>query len=1069
MSRYQQGAWYLPPRGKCLHPECTDNCAGFICEIANEYREYPNQPTSLCLCAHSYLGHVMFLQDDPDDPNNKLQRGVNLQANCGGFFKLQTIWERPPQKLQCDFCRYGWLAHAGKSSGSGLPSAPPPSIRPPEPMTSSMSMILPPQNLPAGRAEPSSIAFSQSNPFSQQPLRPSASTSTLLPTGNGTAFLSNPFSSTHPLPLPFAGGNSVATLSLPQTVASNPFIASALPSPAAAFSGVPAPIAPFHVQGNSTGTIQSQRAESLARIASRPPSSQISPSRQNRSRSAASARATTSTTSARPFGQVTDANSTPLNPGQHAYLICFLPFTLGQHHHQDADLSFLAYKFKTHTELPSLLRLLERFNLSTRAVISSERDLWRQFDRHIKQHLQDNNIILPADPMHPDGSEFEWRRWEFLLFRAIPTTQNRALTVLPMVERECTYATLAKAADRQARVALSPVNISILTFSLQPPDLIISVGPCTAMTSIRILASPGVCLVSSDSEGNGPSQDVSGTCIKRAGESPEPTIEPESKRAKWTATDDDILYDPKDPDYLPSPLELITAQSHSRPDAGPSQLPNIIDLDSDDDEGESDDLVQKLLSAETPIVPLDHDAITLWRTGVYNTIGSEDNVLPLTVSGPTVESVAVSLLGLIAYIHAGEGELDQYSAEAGVILEPAPIPGFLHSGRLFRIYTDPAKPTESGATGPGPERAVYVKGLAIRLGHSTRWVKSSGMYTRPSFYNMEEVVRPEHVAGFQVDGAWAALFIVEVGIGPDPLCPFLLLAASQLNREWVGDLTLQYIHALDPSAARTLAPWFAVEANTVFKFPVDNSHPAMALVAAYLSIPITDFVSPRDAATHRAMHLSILCHFFFNRSNPYKHPEFLAFARGFNLQLGSSAMIDHCRDIVAFKALVAAIYNRRILAVDDVIRRLQFRAPTNFDRITGLRRELFQLRFLRWIRGAGYPRSVRRFVGITEYRAQRKNPVLRAEAFLYSMIGMRVIPADPDFSLTIDLVHSFDPRQKTSLGFHDCAATVDVFLSEWTDNLLLQDVDFDDLKADTAFDQWLSSEFSLTHGDYNDW
>ncbi|KAJ7832104.1 hypothetical protein B0H13DRAFT_2679236 [Mycena leptocephala] len=1018
MSRYQQGAWYLPPRGKCLHPECTDDCAGFICEIANEYREYPNQPTSLCLCAHSYLGHVMFLQDDPDDPNNKLQRGVNLQANCGGFFKLQTIWERPPQKLQCDFCRYGWLAHAGKS---GLPSAPPPSIRPPEPMTSSMSMILPPQTLPAGPL--TSVGFHLDLASHRQRDR--------LP--------QQPFSSTHPLPHPFAGGNSVATLSLPQTVASNPFIASALPSPAAAFSGVPAPIAPFHVQGNSTGTIQSQRAESLTRIASRPPSSQISPSRQNRSRSAASARATTSV---RPFGQVTDANSTPLNPGQHAYLICFLPFTLGQHHHQDADLSFLAYKFKTHTELPSLLRLLERFNLSTRAVISSERDLWRQFDRHIKQHLQDNNIILPADPMHPDGSEFEWRRWEFLLFRAIPTTQNRALTVLPMVERECTYATLAKAVDRchhpddantkilfAGKSELHSPRFDNLSRPMYSHDL--HPHPCFPWSVFwsRICIPEGQaeasCIdgcPSSDSEGNGPSQDVSGSSIKRAGESPEPTIEPESKRAKWTATDDDILYDPKDPDYLPSPLELITAQSHSRPDAGPSQLPDIIDLDSDDDEGESDDLVQKLLSAETPIVPLDHDAITLWRTGVYNTIGSEDNVLPLTVSGPTVESVAVSLLGLIAYIHAGEGELDQYSAEAGVILEPAPIPGFLHSGRLFRIYTDPAKPTESGATGPGPERAVYVKGLAIRLGHSTRWVKSSGMYTRPSFYNMEEVVRPEHVAGFQVDGAWAALFIVEVGIGPDPLCPFLLLAASQLNREWVGDLTLQYIHALDPSAARTLAPWFAVEANTVFKFPVDNSHPAMALVAAYLSIP-----------------------------------------------LGSSAMIDHCRDIVAFKALVAAIYNRRILAVDDVIRRLQFRAPTNFDRITGLRRELFQLRFLRWIRGAGYPRSVRRFVGITEYRAQRKNPVLRAEAFLYSMIGMRVIPADPDFSLTIDLVHSFDPRQKTSLGFHDCAATVDVFLSEWTDNLLLQDVDFDDLKADTAFDQWLSSEFSLTHGDYNDW
>jgi hypothetical protein len=95
-----------------------------------------------------------------------------------------------------------------------------------------------------------------------------------------------------------------------------------------------------------------------------------------------------------------------------------------------------------------------------------------------------------------------------VLFRAIPTAQNRALTVLPMVERECAYATLAKAVDRchhpddantkilfagKSEFALSPVNISILTISVQPPDLIISAGPCTAMTSIHTLASAGVC------------------------------------------------------------------------------------------------------------------------------------------------------------------------------------------------------------------------------------------------------------------------------------------------------------------------------------------------------------------------------------------------------------------------------------------------------------------------------------------------------------------------------------------------------------------------------------------------
>lgn len=53
------------------------------------------------------------------------------------------------------------------------------------------------------------------------------------------------------------------------------------------------------------------------------------------------------------------------------------------------------------------------------------------------------------------------------------------------------------------------------------------------------------------------------------------------------------------------------------------------------------------------------------------------------------------------------------------------------------------------------------------------------------------------------------------------------------------------------------------------------------------------------------------------------------------------------------------------------------------------------------------------------------------------------------------------------LNFHDCTTTVDIPLNEWTDNFLLEPVNFDDPSKATEFDKWMSSEFSLQGGDYN--
>lgn len=154
--------------------------------------------------------------------------------------------------------------------------------------------------------------------------------------------------------------------------------------------------------------------------------------------------------------------------------------------------------------------------------------------------------------------------------------------------------------------------------------------------------------------------------------------------------------------------------------------------------------------------------------------------------------------------------------------------------------------------------------------------------------------------------------------------------------------------------------------------------------------------------------------FFFGCLNPYDHAEFKGVVHGFNLRLARTArgkkttFLHHWDDLATVQRSVLAIYNRRVHSVEDIVRRLQFRTPFNFAKVECLRREIFQLRLLRWLRGVGWPRSLRgKFVNRQDYRAQRQNPLLRAESLLYSMTGMRVLPTDPDFTLTVR--HQFSP------------------------------------------------------------
>jgi hypothetical protein len=138
---------------------------------------------------------------------------------------------------------------------------------------------------------------------------------------------------------------------------------------------------------------------------------------------------------------------------------------------------------------------------------------------------------------------------------------------------------------------------------------------------------------------------------------------------------------------------------------------------------------------------------------------------------------------------------------------------------------------------------------------------------------------------------------------------------------------------------------------------------------------LTDFSATRSAEEHKALHLHLICHFLFGTHDPWAHPEFKAFAAGFNLrlkgqrtllsvrslpmslQIAKSVRAQHFSRIEHNQAFLAAVYNRRVQSVDQVIHLIDFEAPHPRDVISELLYEQFQLRFLRWIRGKGHPKS----------------------------------------------------------------------------------------------------------------
>ncbi|KAJ7301374.1 hypothetical protein DFH08DRAFT_993761 [Mycena albidolilacea] len=609
----------------------------------------------------------------------------------------------------------------------------------------------------------------------------------------------------------------------------------------------------------------------------------------------------------------------PPTPGHHKYLVCVLPYTLNEKY-QNTSIITPQYRFATTVQLPGLLRALTARRLVTALEIAERlntgQNFWLELDSAIRNLLTNSGVVMSYSRHYPPPYPFEYSSWEAVGPRSATVTHNRVFAPLGLLERD--FNDHAGKLLHNAKRVRHPTQEKIRILFVAPRWGHLQ-GPISLNANDRDTAHP--CFPFRVFEKTGlmnfdedePTSDCLEECPGGAG---------------VTELSDSELFP------LPSSL-AFSLPSGQKPSAADSDIEMDI-IDSSEDEPQSANLVRQLIDAigPGPIDRFSFKQVLDILTPIVIAPGPEDTLLPLEVSGPSIDAVATALLALVQHYHEYPSNLDSFvpddkTSVAATLCQWSIVSSDQPFLDLNPSYPDPRYP-DVGANGQGPERAVYIAALNSRLQDGSRWTASSGFYSRPQFHPIPDIPKPARTLAYMVDGTWAAMFLVSSGVGLDPICPFLILAATQNDRDWVGNL-------------RSPGPLVPSHPQT-FKFPRDSAHPAVALVANHLSIALTEFSTERSEAEHRALHLRLLCHFFFGTYDPWVHPEFKAFVTGFDLRLkGKHTLLSHFPRIDDAKSFIAAVYNRRIQSVDQVISLVKFTTLDPIDSLRDLLYEQFQL------------------------------------------------------------------------------------------------------------------------------
>jgi hypothetical protein len=130
--------------------------------------------------------------------------------------------------------------------------------------------------------------------------------------------------------------------------------------------------------------------------------------------------------------------------------------------------------------------------------------------------------------------------------------------------------------------------------------------------------------------------------------------------------------------------------------------------------------------------------------------------------------------------------------------------------------------------GDGPNRSVLRTGIQLLVENSPHWGCRGASY-HPLF---SAFITPIQLREFWVAGVWCGIHIIHLGLAPDPITPWWLLAVVYGQEGLPTNLSA--IEALDPVSAKTLAPWFQFGESDILAS--ENGRLVQQLLITYLEM-----------------------------------------------------------------------------------------------------------------------------------------------------------------------------------------------------------------------------------------
>ncbi|KAM6497781.1 hypothetical protein JOM56_005729 [Amanita muscaria] len=449
-------------------------------------------------------------------------------------------------------------------------------------------------------------------------------------------------------------------------------------------------------------------------------------------------------------------------------------------------------------------------------------------------------------------------------------------------------------------------------------------------------------------------------------------------------------------------------------------------------------------SSAGTIDTLDDVDLQAWRSQVQRQ-GVE--LLPAYMKGPDAPRLAKNLLSALRNLcqNYPQTHTSRFTPVDGVQSKISGLLPLLCTHPDFHIEGNP----DITSTGLGPVREVYDTALLLRVADGTRWAASTtgGYHTIHLCDNPD--LEEEDVA------------LERLGVGPDPISPFVLLAASAKDIQDV-ELPQDYVLGMipDEATAEGLREVYQFKPNDIIKISEIPNNRIGVLATEHIAVPAIRLSNPQENDAHSKIQKQMLTKLVIGHNNPWSHQHFLAFKDGFNwsssrergklLQDTTHELLEINEPTYAHR-LLAAVYHRHTEVQNAQV----------YD--------LFIMRVTHWLRGIGHPRElVGKYVERETYLNERDAGV-RARMLYRAITGSSLILGGEHDKIRIKMRHLPNYAGNALCKAKVCFMTLEVIINKYLRNeLLLQPGELESKGPASHFDLWWHAQLLSLATGFND-